>query len=1055
MINYHRHSHYSNIILPDSVVTNEDYAKRAVELGHPILSSCEHGTSGAYRECYDLAKKYDLRWRYVAEAYFVKDRLSQDRTNAHMILAAKTEKGVYDLNEALSEANISGYYYRPRVDLDLLLRLDPKDVFLTTACVAGVWQYGYDKEKERYDWREPDELIRTLWSHFRGSMMLEMQAHDVERQRILNGHILDLYRQMGIPIICGLDSHFIYPEQEKLRLDFLASKHLVYEDEAGWYMDYPDDETVFARFKKQGVLSDAQIAEAMDNTGVFLDFEDVSFDKGRKLPTLYPEKTQEERNELYRQIIRDRWREYRKTVPKERWPEYLNGIKYEVDTICDTATSDYFLLDYEIVKRFKELGGQLTKSGRGSSPSYFTNNLLGFTSIDRFALPVPMLPDRFISKDRLLSGSLPDIDMNCGNPEVFAKAQEEVMGAWHSAPMVAFGTMKRLSSWKMYCRATDVPFETANTISDALKRYELDWKHADEEERDSISPYDYVPQVYHEQLRMSEKYLGLIDSISPHPCAYLLTNADIRREIGVFRINSKTGKKGTVFAAFIDGATADAFGYLKNDDLAVTVVKLNADIYRRIGIPQPDVPRLLEMTDGDAKTWDLYAKGYTLALNQAEREKSTEKVMRYKPRNITELSAFVAAIRPGFQSMSDKFLLRAHFDYGIPVLDGMLQNKYMSSSWLLYQESAMLVMQYAGFTGAEAYAAIKAIAKKKAEKVYAMRDRFLLGFSAKLREDDPNARDVEGVSAKVWQILEDSAFYSFNLSHSVAVALDSLYTAWAKAHHPLETYAAMMASYAERGDKDKIDRAKQEMQKAFGIRVVLPRFRQDNRDFFLDHDANTISDSLVSVKHLSKRVADALWRMRDNRYDTFVDLLFDMTMQPVFTTQSIEILIRLGYFEEFGGTAKLMSIFRSFFEDKDTRFSKSHVKATQEKRLDALRRIEKETPDGELPTAEKVSFETEVLGTPITVDPAARSLFCVLDVDAKFSPKLTLYNIASGTTGKMKVRKSTFSAAPLAVGNVIRMTGWTKKRAMRYENGKAVPRDGVFDNWLEGYEIVS
>ena len=227
--------------------------------------------------------------------------------------------------------------------------------------------------------------------------------------------------------------------------------------------------------------------------------------------------------------------------------------------------------------------------------------------------------------------------MNCGNPEVFAQAQAEVMGEWHSAPMVAYGTLKRLSAWKMYCRASDVEFEIANKISDSLKRYESDVKHADEDEAATLDVYDYVPNEYHEQLKMSEKYLGMIDSISPHPCAYLLTNKDIRREIGVFRINSKTSKK-PVFAAFIDGATADGFGYLKNDDLAVTVVKLNADIYKRIGIPQPDVPKLLEITDGDKKTWDLYAKGFTLALNQAEREKSTEKVMRYRPKNITELS---------------------------------------------------------------------------------------------------------------------------------------------------------------------------------------------------------------------------------------------------------------------------------------------------------------------------------------------------------------------------------------------------------------------------------
>ena len=1048
--NIHKHSHISNIILPDSVVTNEDYAKRAVELGQKCLFSTEHGTPGAYRECYELAKKYGLRWRYAMEAYFVKDRLSQDKTNAHLLLAAKTKKGMYDLNEVFSESNLTGYYYRGRVDLELLMKLDPKDVFVTTACIAGIWQYGFNKETGKYDWKEPDTLVKRLHSHFGDSIMLEVQCHDVDRQKALNEHILKLYREEGIGIICGLDSHFIYPEQEKLRTDFLASKHLVYSDEDGWFMDYPDEETTFGRFKKQGILSASQIADAISNTDIALDWEDVEFDKSRKLPTLYPDKTQEERNEIYRQLIRDKWKEYRVNVPRERWREYLDGLKYEVDTVTSTATSDYFILDYEIVKRFKELGGQLTKSGRGSAPSYFTNNLLGFTSIDRFALPVPMLPDRFISKDRLLSGSLPDIDMNCGNPEVFAQAQAEVMGEWHSAPMVAYGTLKRLSAWKMYCRASNVDFETANKLSDSLKRYELDVKHADEDEADSINVYDYVPKEYHEQLRMSEKFLGMIESFSPHPCAYLLTNQDIRREIGIIRINSKTGNKKPVLAAFIDGSTADAFGYLKNDDLAVTVVKLNADIYHRIGMKQPDVPQLLEMTNGDKPTWDLYAKGYTLALNQAEREKSTEKIMRYKPKNITELSAFVAAIRPGFQSMAEMFLSRKHFDYGIPVLDKMLQNPYMTSSWVLYQESAMEVMVYAGFTGAEAYAAIKAIAKKKAEKVYAMKDKFLSGFSAKLKADDPNAKDAEEVSAKVWQILEDSAFYSFNCSHSVSVALDSLYTAWAKAHYPLETYSAMLESYAEKGDKDKIDRARQEMKQAFGIRVVPPKFRQDNRTVFLDHENNTISDSLASIKHISKTAANALYALGQKEYETFTDLLVAIDGEPAINSRVTEILIKLKYFEEFGKTGKLMKVFREFTIGEN-RFAKSYVKATQERRLDKLRHIEKETPDEELPALELVAFEITVLGTPVTVEPKAKGIFAVLYVDAKYSPKVKLYNIARGTIGQMKVLKKTFEKDPLEVGSILNLTEWKKKPKMQYD-GKAVIRvPDKYDYWMERY----
>lgn len=416
--NYHRHSHYSNVILTDSVATNEDYAKRAAELGHTILSSCEHGMMGNVRECYDLAKKYNLKWRYVAEVYFVKDRLAEDanglrdRKNCHMILAAKTEKGMGDLNEVISEANISGYYYRPRIDMELLMRLDPKDVFVTTACIAGVWGYGYSENKEtgewKFDWTEPDKIVRQLHAHFGNSFMLEVQCHPDEKQKVLNAHILELYRSDGIPIIAGMDSHFICPEDKALRDLRLEANHLVYADEGMWFMDYPSDEEAYQRFVDQGILSPAQIQEALDNTNVFLEFEDIEFDKGKKLPTIYPNLTQEERNEKYRQLVTSKWDEYKKNVPQDKWPEYEAGINYEMDVITSTNTSDYFLLDYEWIRKAKEMGGQLTKTGRGSAPSFFTNTLLGFSSIDRFALPITMYPDRFISADRLKAGSLPD-----------------------------------------------------------------------------------------------------------------------------------------------------------------------------------------------------------------------------------------------------------------------------------------------------------------------------------------------------------------------------------------------------------------------------------------------------------------------------------------------------------------------------------------------------------------------------------------------------------------------------------------------------------------------
>lgn len=974
----------------------------------------------------------------------VKDRHQKDNTNCHLILAARTAKGIGDLNEALSEANLTGYYYRPRVDMELLLSLDPSDVFLTTACIAGVFKYGLE---------EAERLILQLYAHFRASFMLEVQPHHTDKQRALNAFLLKLYRRHGIPLIAGMDSHFILPEQAALRDHRLEANHIQYEEEEGWFLDYPDEAEAIRRFQAQGILPDALIREALQHTNVFLDFEDVALDRSRKLPTLYPGLTQEQRNQKYRDLVHAEWTRYAQGMPEAERAARAAGIAYEVDTITSTNMSDYFLLDYEIVRRAKAMGGVITPTGRGSAVSYLTNMLLGFSSVDRFAIPVEMFPDRFISADRILSGSTPDIDLNLANEEVFQQAQAEVLGEWRSAPMVAFGTLRRLSAWKMFCRAQDIPYDTAQAVGECLRRYERDVKYAEDDA--DIELDDYVPEAYRELVQTSEQYMGIIDSISPHPCAYLLCCADIRREIGIIRINGKGSKKKVVYAAFIDGATAEAYGYLKNDLLHVDVVKINQEAFDRAGMPLPAVGELLRRTQNDPETWRMYADGLTMGLNQVEREQTRLKAMQYKPRNITELAAFVAAVRPAFKSMLPVFLDRQHFDYGIPVFDQLIQTREMTSSLLLYQEQVMKVLQYAGFAAPESYATIKAISKKHPEKVLPLKERFLSGFADKITEGDTPCvlEQAASMAARVWTIIDDATSYGFNSSHAVCVALDSLYGAWLKAHHPLEYYCTLLHNYALKGDKNRSALVKEEMRRGFGIRVTPCRFRQDNRDFYLDKEHNAISDALTSVKHISRRVADALYDLRHRQYGGIIDLLYELEMHPAFDATSIRVLLHMGYFAEFGFTGKLLQVYRAFREGEH-RFSKAHVPATQQKRLEALRQLAAALPEEAVPPAQQVAFELEHFGTVLSTFPS-HGQYAVLELDTRYSPKLRLYNLATGATGLMKMRKDLFKRQPVQPGQLLHITGWERRPAYQFIDGKPKRKAGVTELWIRSYVQVA
>ena len=303
------------------------------------------------------------------------------------------------------------------------------------------------------------------------------------------------------------------------------------------------------------------------------------------------------------------------------------------------------------------------------------------------------------------------------NVEAFENAGKEILGEWGCLPMIAFGTAKTLSAFKLLARARDLDFEVANAVAKQIQNYELDVKHAKENNTDDPD-YDvdddvkietYVEPQYLDLIEESKKYKGIITNLSPHPCAHLLSDKDLRREIGVIRVKSKSGSKDAVYAAFIDGKTADSYNYLKADFLRVDVVKIIYNAFTMAGLPVMTVNELLDSVKEDKEVWNLYAKGFTMGLNQVERAKSSERCRTYKPKNVTELAAFIAAIRPGFKSMLNTFINRQRFAYNIPSLDSLLATEEIPDSFLMFDEQILQILKAAGIPGPDAYACTKAI----------------------------------------------------------------------------------------------------------------------------------------------------------------------------------------------------------------------------------------------------------------------------------------------------------------------------------------------------------
>ena len=896
--NYHKHTYYTNPGIADSVASNEDYAKRAAELGHGIISVMEHGWQGRYIEGYELAEKYGLKFVEGAEAYWVKDRREKDGANCHIYLGAKNENGRRCLNDVLAEANISGFYRRPRVDIPLLMSLPSSDLIVTTACIA-YWKYD-----------DADEITLRLRDHFKENFFLEVQYHNMEQQYRVNEHVLELSRQYGIPIIMGCDSHYIKPDDAAERANFIASKGIEYPDEQGFVLDYPDGDEAYRRFAKQGILSHKEIVQAMDNTNIFLQVEEYDcacFTKEIKMPSLHPEWTQEQIDSEYDRIIWEAWGTEKRRIAPDKWPHYEEEIRKEIDIVHQTKHADYFLDDWAVVRHGRELGGVLTKTGRGSAVSFYTNKLLGLTDVDRIAAKVKMYPERFMSPTRILQAkTLADIDLNVADRTPFLQAQKDIMGEESSYEMIAYGTLRPKAAWKMYAKSQNIDFELANEVSAQIERYENAVKHAGDDEKDELNVLDYVDKQYHDIYLQSGHYLGVVSHLTPHPCATLLYQGNIRREIGLINV------KGEI-CCIMDGDWAEHYKFLKNDWLKVSVVDLIHRVYQRIGVPWHSEQELLSLCPSDSPVWDaVYGRSCTLGVNQVEQSGTSKRVSLYRPHNISELCAFVAAIRPGFKSMYRMFEQRQHLEYGIPSLDQLIQTDEMPHSFILYQEMSMAVLNYAGIPMSECYEIIKNIAKKRVDKVLSYKEKILTGFADVLQQQEGRApREAAAIADQIWKIIEDSSRYAFNASHSYCVAEDSLYTAYLKTNYPLQFYETFLRILEQKGDKDRMNAVKEEAENYFKIRFLPYRFGQDNRSITADESENAIQNSMSAIKGFGREIGELLYQCGQAQFAFFVDVLMWLDTHSIKSAK-VAPLIKIDYFTSYGNTVELSRILNLF-----------------------------------------------------------------------------------------------------------------------------------------------
>lgn len=1041
--NYHKHDHVSNIFTPDTNTKQEEYMLKALEYGHTSYYSTNHGSFGDIFEARTLCNKYGLRCIAGIEGYIVPNASQKDKRNYHIIVIPKTDEARKKMNYVSSMANIKGFYYKPRFFLSDLLKLDPNDVYITTACVAGLLR----------DEDSINEIFMPLYKHFKENVMLEVQTHDDPLQIEINKKAIYLSDQYGLSLIAANDSHYIDESGKEERLELLRGKHINYGSEDDFILDYPTAETMIERFKKQGVLTDRQISNALNNTLLFDECEEIQLDYSIKMPTIYPNLTPEQRVGLLKKEVNKRFKEIRKEehIEGEEFKKYKDGIRYEMKIIEDTNdeihTADYFLFNEKNVDlAVNKYGGVLTRGGRGSCGSFYINRILGMTQLDRFKINLPLFPDRFASTARLLENrSLPDIDFNVKSQEPFIKASRELLGEHGCYPMYAPGTMQISEAFRNVCRSKNMSFDEFNHVAKNLEEYQDDpkWKPIIEE---------------------ANRYVGTIISGSVHPCAHILSNTNLLYEYGVTRL-------GENVCVLITSSEADEYKVLKNDYLIVTVWKLIDETFKEIGIPIIKANELLDKIKDDQRIWDLFKNGITCTLNQVDSDNGCRQAKQYGISSFEDGAHIAAAIRPSFDSWREQFLDRKPYTTGSDQLDDVLKDTH---GYILFQESLMQYFDWLGVSPAESIGLIKKISKKK------IKQSDFDNLEERIKKQWIINTGSEEMFSETWHLVQSCMSYGFCSAHAAATSLDMCYGAYLKVNYPYEYYSVCFNNYV--GDKERTNKLTNELE-YFGIKLSDIKFRHSNSKYSYDKETHTIFKGMSSIKFVGDNVGEELYELRDNQYDSFIDLLQDISNTSVNSKQ-LDILIKLDFFSEFGDInylLKQVECYNKFYgrkqftisklqkEGEDIELIKKYCQKQTEKTLKEfdyigfLKVMTSSMAYSPVSITERMDYQKEYIGYISYINPnISKRYYYVKDLSVtKSIVNIQLYEIYSGKTQKVKMWTTQYKKNPFDEGDILYLKSIEKKHKkeptgeINPKTGKKIYKDvpDKFEFWLKNFTI--